>query len=180
MHSALKQNGERLYKLAYQGINVERDPRQISIHQLEILGFSGQDLEIDVICSKGTYIRTLAEDIGKQLGCGAHIKNLRRLAAGPYHLDQAVTLDTLEQLAGDGMTAIDELLQPADQILNKLPDIVLNDDMAFYLRQGQAVLVPNAPTEGKVRIYSQDMQFMGIGIILDDGRVAPKRLFAGP
>lgn len=176
MHSALKHQGQRLYKLAHQGIEVEREARQVMIHQLQLLDQAAEELEIDVICSKGTYIRTLAEDIGRELGCGAHIKSLRRTAAGPFTLDQAYTVERLEQLAGEGLPVLDALLQPMDQILDEFPDICLNENQAFYIRQGQAVIVPHAPTAGLVRIYYQGHQFMGIGEILEDGRVSPKRL----
>ena len=176
MHSALKHQGQRLYKLAHQGIEVEREPRQVMIYQLQVLDQAAEELEIDVICSKGTYIRTLAEDIGRELGCGAHIKSLRRTAAGPFTLDQAYAVERLEQLAGEGLPVLDALLQPMDQILDEFPDICLNENQAFYIRHGQAVVVPHAPTAGLVRIYYQGHQFMGIGEILEDGRVSPKRL----
>lgn len=176
MHSALKHKGQRLYKLAHQGIEVEREPRKVMIHHLQLLNKSDKELEIDVICSKGTYIRTLAEDIGRELECGAHITFLRRTAVGPFTLEAAYSIEDLEQIAGKGLHALDALLLPMDKILGELPDISLNESLAFYVRQGQAVIVPHAPTGGLVRIYNQDRLFMGIGEILDDGRVSPKRL----
>lgn len=176
MHSALKHRGQRLYKLAHQGIEVEREPRRVTIYRLQVLRLSKEELEIDVVCSKGTYIRTLAEDIGAELGCGAHIRTLRRTAVGPFTLEQGHTLEKLEQFAGEDKSALDQLLRPMDQILDDLPDISLNENQAFYVRRGQAVIVPHAPTEGLVRIYYQGHQFMGVGEILDDGRVSPKRL----
>lgn len=176
MHSALKHKGQRLYKLAHQGIEIEREPRKVVIHRLQLLNHTDGELELDVVCSKGTYIRTLAEDIGRELGCGAHIKSLQRTAVGPFTLDAGHNIEELERLAGEELQALDVLLLPVDQILDELPDISLNESLAFYVRQGQAVIVPHAPTGGLVRIYNQDRQFMGVGEILEDGRVSPKRL----
>ena len=176
MHSALKHKGQRLYQLAYQGIEVERKPRTVTIYKLELLDFSGDEIEIRVLCSKGTYIRTLAEDIGKALGCGAHVKTLRRLGSGPYQAEQMVTMAKLETLAEEGLDKVDQQLLPMDSILAGLPEIDLIESLAFYMDQGQAVIVPHAPTEGLVRLYDQQHRFKGVGEVLDDGRVAPRRL----
>ncbi|UCC55520.1 MAG: tRNA pseudouridine(55) synthase TruB [Gammaproteobacteria bacterium] len=178
MYSAVKHQGQRLYKLARQGVEVEREARRITIHELNLLGFEPPLAEIDVRCSKGTYVRTLVEDIGEQLGCGAHVADLRRLGVGPY--DDAsgmVSLETLEmRLAQGGEAALDELLLPMESGLSQWPGVRLTRDAAFYLRQGQPVLVPHAPTAGWVRLYEGETRFLGVGEILDDGRVAPRRL----
>jgi len=176
MYSALKHEGQRLYKLARQGLEVEREARPVSIYQLSVSG-RGQDwIDIDVHCSKGTYVRTLAEDIGEKLGCGAHVTALRRTAVGPYGEQQLVTLEQLQALKQNDMPAMDDLLLPIETALTQWPDVELSTDAAFYLQQGQPVLVPHAPTSGWVRLYESNHQFLGMGEILDDGRVAPRRL----
>jgi tRNA pseudouridine55 synthase len=176
MYSAVKHKGERLYKLARQGVEVEREARKVDIHSLELLDFSIPVFEIDVHCSKGTYVRTLVEDIGEQLGCGAHVTALRRLAVGPFDDSQLIDMEALEAKAAEGMAALDKLLLPMESGLSQWPGVRLSGDAAFYLRQGQPVLVPQAPTEGWVRLYEGESRFLGMGEILDDGRVAPRRL----
>lgn len=175
MHSAIKQNGQPLYKLAHQGIEVERQPRTIHIYELSQSRLDGDELDIAMRCSKGTYVRTLAEDIGRELGCGAHLSALRRTKVGPFTLDRAVTMETLETLAEEGFAALDQHILPIEQALADWPEIQLTENSAFYLNRGQAVQVAQAPTSGLVRL-SANQQFIGIGEILDDGRVAPRRL----
>ena len=177
MHSAIKVDGQPLYKLAHQGIEIERKPRCVVIYALELLAIQGDTLEIDVHCSKGTYIRTLAEDIGEALGCGAHLSGLIRTGAGPFRIDDAVDMATLEHLAEEGPEALDELLLPVEEALENWPDVTLSDNAAYYLGMGQAVMVPNAPTDGMVRLFDKQERFLGVGFIADDGKVAPKRLF---
>jgi len=179
MYSALKHQGERLYNLARKGIEVERTPRKVVIHQLRLLSLASPDLDLDVHCSKGTYVRTLAEDIGEVLGCGAHVTALRRTGVGPYQDTAAVTLAELEQRAEQGVAVVDGLLLPVDSALAHWPEVKLIADAAFYVRKGQPVLVPKAPTEGWVRLYADGGRFIGVGEILDDGRVAPRRLLQG-
>jgi len=176
MYSAVKHKGERLYKLARQGVEVEREARKVDIHLLELRDFRLPDFEIDVHCSKGTYVRTLVEDIGELLGCGAHVTALRRLAVGPFDDSQMIDMETLEATAAESMAALDKLLLPMESGLAQWPGVRLSGDAAFYLRQGQPVLVPQAPTEGWVRLYEGESRFLGMGEILDDGRVAPRRL----
>ena len=176
MYSAVKRDGQPLYKLARQGIEVERAPREVTIHDLRLLRLDGAELECELRCSKGTYVRTLAADLGEVLGCGAHIVALRRTAVEPYDAARMVTLDALRERAEQGLAALDELLLPADTALPDWPVVRVRGDAAFYLRQGQPVLVPRAPTQGWVRLYEGEEQFLGIGEILDDGRVAPRRL----
>jgi tRNA pseudouridine55 synthase len=175
MYSALKHKGERLYKLAREGVEVEREPRRITIHSLELTAFDSPEFELEVHCSKGTYVRTLAEDIGEALGCGAHVTALRRTGVGPYGIDQLVSLELLEQKGEEGSVAMDALLLPVESALADWPEVRLTPDSSFYVRQGQPVLVPNAPVEGWVRLFGPD-GFMGVGEILDDGRVAPRRM----
>ncbi|MCP4128487.1 MAG: tRNA pseudouridine(55) synthase TruB [Gammaproteobacteria bacterium] len=176
MYSALKHKGERLYKLARNGIEVEREPRRVTIHEISMRSYTAPEFELKVHCSKGTYIRTLAEDIGNKLGCGAHVAALRRTGVGPYGSDAMVSMEQVKQLAAEGFSDLDELLLPIDSALGSWPEVKLSPDGTFYLRQGQPVLVPNAPTEGMVRLYDADGGFMGAGEILDDGKVAPRRM----
>lgn len=176
MYSAVKHEGQRLYKLARQGIEVERKPRSIVIHELSAVSWQSPLLEIEVHCSKGTYVRTLADDIGEALGCGAHVTGLRRTGVGPYDAAEVVSLERLEAVADEGLGALDGLLLPVETALAHWPGVNLNGDAAFYLRQGQPVLVPKAPTSGWVRLYEGETRFLGMGEILDDGRVAPRRL----
>jgi tRNA pseudouridine55 synthase len=176
MYSALKHQGQRLYKLARQGVEVEREPRPVDIYELTLTGQGDDWIDIDVHCSKGTYIRTLAEDIGEKLGCGAHVSALRRSMVGPYGAGQLVTLEQLQYLKENDMPAMDDLLLPIESALSQWPDVDLSTDAAFYLQQGQPVLVPHAPTSGWVRLYEGNRSFLGMGEILDDGRVAPRRL----
>ena len=177
MHSALKLNGKPLYELARQGIEVERQPRHVTIYDLKKGKFDNDELELFVHCSKGTYIRTLVEDLGEILECGAHLKSLRRTATGPFDISQAISLDKLIALAEEGFDALDAHLMPMHLALADWPEINLSDNSAYYVRQGQPVLVPKAPSNGWVRLMGEKPDdFIGVGRILDDGRVAPKRL----
>lgn len=178
MYSAVKYQGERLYKLAREGKEVERSPRTVQIFSLDLLGFTSPTLELDVHCSKGTYVRTLAEEIGEALGCGAHVSALRRTGVGPYVEGDTrfVTVADVEAAAEQGAEATDAMLLPLDSALGHFPAVTLSADAAFYLGQGQPVLVPQSPTEGMVRLYTGSAQFLGVGLILEDGRVQPKRL----
>ena len=177
MYSALKQQGQRLYELAYQGIEVERHPRPVTIHELTLLDLQADEFEIAVWCSKGTYIRTLAEDIGAAVGCGAHVMQLRRTAAGHFLEQEMVSMTTVRAAAERGIEALDQLLLGTDSMLRNAPALVLQESVAYYFRQGQPVLVPKAPTQGRVRIYAESGFFLGAGEVLDDGRIAPRRLF---
>lgn len=178
MFSAVKLNGRPLYKLAHKGIEVERPSRTVVIHALTLLWLAGDTFEIQVRCSKGTYIRTLTEDIGEALGCGAHVAELRRTAAGPFDAAQMLTFDALDARAAQGLSWLDSLLLPVDSVLTDWPDVCLADDAAHFLRQGQPVFAPQAPAEGWVKLYTHQRQFLGIGCMLGDGRVAPKRLMS--
>jgi tRNA pseudouridine55 synthase len=180
MFSAIKQDGQPLYKLARQGIEVERKARKVVIKQLELRAFRGGDKpEVDIYleCSKGTYVRSIAEDLGRALGCGAHVSALRRTRAGPFSIEDSVSMTTLEALkSNEQMAEMDALLLPADTALGGLPLVRLTESGGYYIRQGQPVQVPNAPSDGMVRVALETGEFLGIGEILDDGRVAPRRL----
>ncbi|MBS34758.1 MAG: tRNA pseudouridine(55) synthase TruB [Thiotrichales bacterium] len=176
MHSAVKHQGKRLYKLAHQGLVVKREPREVTIHALELTGRSADELHVDIKCSKGTYIRTLAEDVGRSLGCGASVSMLHRIASGPFDASSMISLDVMKARAEDGLETLDQMLLPTDSALDDYPKVELTEDAAFYMGQGQPVLVPHAPTEGWVRIYRRANRFIGVGEVLDDGRIAPRRL----
>lgn len=176
MHSAVKVNGQPLYKLAHQGLEIERKSRQVHIYELNLLRLEQDELEIELRCSKGTYVRTLAEEIGASLGCGAHLSTLRRTVTGPFDVADATSLHTLEELAEEGLEALDAKLVPMEQALTHWPVVSLSDNTAYFLRRGQAVQVPKAPTSGWVRLVIEDNEFIGMGQILEDGRVAPRRL----
>ncbi len=179
MYSALKVNGQPLYKLARQGLEVERKARQVQIKDLRVAARSGAIIELDIRCTKGTYVRTLAEDIGAVIGCGAHVIELRRLGAGPFESDDTYTLDELSDLSCD-KPALDALLLPISSAVEGWPSVALTEITASYLRQGQPVQISNAPTTGWVSIFSEisgDVdEFVGVGEILGDGRIAPRRL----
>ena len=176
MYSALKHKGERLYKLAREGVEVAREPRTIHVHELLLGVCEPPEFELEVSCSKGTYVRTLAEDIGAVLGCGAHVVALRRTGVGPFSGDEMVSMAQVEAAFDEGRDALQALLLPIERALDDWPMVRLNSDSTFYVKQGQPVLVPNAPTEGRVRLYDHNQQFLGVGEILDDGRVGPKRM----
>lgn len=176
MHSALKHQGRPLYHYARQGVAIERAPRRVTIHALDLLAFDGKTrVELDIRCSKGTYVRVLAEDIGEALGCGAHLAWLRRTEVGRFSVDEAVTLETLEALSE---AERDRLLLPADALAAGFPRIDLDADGAFYLRQGQPLWLPRLDATRPYRIYDEKQQFIGIGEVDRDGRLAPRRLVA--
>ncbi|MCO7521492.1 MULTISPECIES: tRNA pseudouridine(55) synthase TruB [unclassified Pseudomonas] len=177
MYSALKRDGQPLYKLARAGEVVEREARSVTIGRLELLECEGTRARLSVGCSKGTYIRTLVEDIGEALGCGAYVAELRRTQAGPFALAQTVTLEELEQAhAEGGNEALDRFLMPSDSGLQDWPLVVLSEHSAFYWLHGQAVRAPDAPQFGMVRVQDHNGRFIGIGEVSEDGRIAPRRL----
>lgn len=173
MYSALKFEGKALYEYARAGVEIERQPRLVTIRSIKIHSFSGDVAVITVMCSKGTYIRTLAEDIGKQLGCGAHLIGLRRIATANYDISQAITIEQFEAMSDEQRLAV---LAPADSAVLHLPAITLDDDSVFYLLQGQAVWRSGAIPAGLLRLYSEQQVFLGLGELQSDGKIAPKRL----
>lgn len=177
MYSALKYKGQPLYKLAHQGIEVERKSRCITIYQLNLLDFKGEMAELYVHCSKGTYVRTLVDDLGEALGCGAHVIALRRLTVVHYLEDQMVSLAYLErEYENQNKDSLDSHLLPIESMVAHFPVLKLSKATVFYLQQGQPVMVPHAPTQGFVRLRTQANQFIGIGEVLTDARIAPRRL----
>lgn len=174
MYSALKHEGKALYEYARAGEEIERKRRQVSIYQLELLAWNGVDVaSVRVTCSKGTYVRTLAEDIAKALGSCAHLTGLRRTAIGEFKVEDAVTLEALEQLE---LKQRDALLASADRLVYDRPAVQLDADSVFYLQRGQAVWVPNLQATGILRLYGPGQEFLGVGELDDQGRVQPRRL----
>ncbi len=178
VYSAIKQGGQPLYRLARAGIAVSPPSRQVDIHAIRLLGWQDERLEIEVRCSKGTYVRSLAHDIGQVLGCGAHVLELRRLALGEFRVENAVTLERLRALPGPDERAA--LLLPGDRAVDRLPAVRLTVNAAYYLCQGQAVFAAPGQVPGIARLYANDDRFLGLGEILDDGRVVPRRLVSSP
>lgn len=177
MHSAIKRDGQPLYRLAHKGIEVERDARPARIERLELLGLDGRDLDLRVTCSKGTYVRSLAMEIGAALGPGGHVTVLRRVHAGPFDEQGLVSLDHVrEVVAESGHERADALLLPIDAGLMDWPRVDMAGELADFIRQGQPVQVPGAPVRGALRLYDRTRGFLGIGFVRDDGLVAPKRL----
>lgn len=179
MYSALKRDGKPLYAYARAGQTLERTARSVTIYDLSLLDFSGEHFRINVRCSKGTYIRVLAEDIGAALGCGATLAALRRTSVGAFGLQHAVALAELEGLPEGQRTG---KLMAVDCLVSGLPAIVLPDDALARILLGQAAQVapPAGETAGLARLYDQDRRFVGLGELQADGRLQPKRLLALP
>jgi len=176
MYSAIKHEGEALYKLARAGVEVERAARPVTVHEIKVLGFQDSLLTLEVACTKGTYIRSLAHDLGEALGCGAHVVQLRRLSVGDVDIEKAVSLERLQALQSPAECA--QLLQPVDSMLSAIPAVNLTPLAAHYLKQGQAVTARHQSGPGWVRLYDGEQRFLGMGEVQDDGRVAPRRLLA--
>lgn len=177
MYSALKVDGRPLYELARQGLEIERKARPVSIYRLELLARRDDEWDIEVSCSKGTYIRSLVEDIGEAIGCGAHVTALHRLSAGPFCADQMHTLESLQaRAAEESVEALDDWLLPASAAVEGLPRVELSERSAYYLLLGQAVRAQGLPDSGAVSLFEEGGRFLGVGELTDDGRVAPKRL----
>jgi tRNA pseudouridine55 synthase len=173
MFSALKHEGKAMYEYARAGIEIERKARLITIHHIVVEDFKQDEVVITVTCTKGTYIRTLAEDIGKQLGCGAHLIGLRRTATADYKIAQTITLEQLEVMTPQQREAA---LMPEDSAVRHLPSTVLDDDSVFYLQQGQGVWKSGAVPKGLLRLYTERQEFLGLGELASDGKIVPKRL----
>lgn len=177
MYSALKKDGQPLYKLARQGMEVERTSRQVIIKKLSVIEHTEQTLSLDVTCSKGTYIRTLVEDIGEALGCGAYVSMLRREWVMPFATHPTYSIGYLRTLAEQGTAVLDTILLPMDNALPHLPSLTLSDDYLSRFRQGQRLRVEQADSE-LIKLYSQaTAEFIGLGTV-EHGILAVKRLLA--
>ena len=173
MYSALKHKGKPLYTYAREGVDIARQARLVPIKNIKINELLGDVAQITVTCGKGTYIRTLAEDIGAKLGCGAHLIGLRRTETAGYLLSQAITIEQLEALSIETREA---LLLPVDSAIESLPIFTLNADAAYFLLQGQAVWRAGKIPNSDLRLYDENNTFLGLGFLQDDGKIAPKRL----
>ncbi|QYJ81496.1 tRNA pseudouridine(55) synthase TruB [Shewanella aegiceratis] len=184
MYSALKYQGQPLYKYAREGKEVPREARPIKVFELNFIKLEGDELTLDIHCSKGTYIRTITDDLGEMLGCGAHVIMLRRTGVAGYPYDKMVTLEQLEALLTKAQEEerppkelLDPLLLPMDTAVSGLKEINVSDELAHYLMNGNPVQVANLPVDELVRItLGEAKQFVGIGQMNDDGLLAPKRL----
>lgn len=187
MYSALKYQGQPLYKYAREGIEVPRESRDITVLNLTLLRFDNDEVDLDIHVSKGTYIRTIVDDLGELLGCGAHVAHLRRSAVGNYPKDKMVTLEALEALVKQAedeevspSTLLDPLLLPMTTACDGIPPVFIDDASANYLRHGNPVQASNTPTDGLVQVFIGDNvtdgEFIGIGQIDEAGLVAPKRI----
>jgi tRNA pseudouridine55 synthase len=179
MYSALKRDGKALYEYAREGITLEREARPVTIHKLEMLAYDAPMLTIRVTCSKGTYVRVLGEDIGAELGCGAHLNALRRIQVGNLTADGMVTLEQLQ--AHDNPLS---LLAPVDALLSSFPRVDLTQELAARFLNGQRLALNREPvtlpeTSGRVRVYNAD-RLLGTAILQDYGVLAPERLIARP
>lgn len=180
MFSAVKNNGQPLYKLARQGLEVPREPRSITIYSNQLASFQPPEFTLDVHCSKGTYVRTLVADIGEELRCGAHVVALRRIKVGPFNESRLVTLDEVEDACKSRCS--DDLLQPTWSAVGEWPAVYVAGSNVYNVKHGQPVRILDAPEEGWVRLCELDggseEKFLGIGEVLVDGRVAPRRMLA--
>ncbi|TXH61519.1 MAG: tRNA pseudouridine(55) synthase TruB [Tolumonas sp.] len=184
MFSALKHQGRPLYEYAREGIEIEREARPITIYSLTLESFTEDRVSLEVHCSKGTYIRSLVDDLGELLGCGAHVTQLRRTQVATYPNEKMLNIEKLNEILTEcrelgipPRDRLDQFLLPMDTAVSCLPEVNMSPVLAAYVNQGQAVMVPHAPTEGFVRMtVGPDAEFIGVGEIDDDGKVAPRRL----
>ncbi len=184
MFSALKYQGKPLYEYARKGIEVPRESRKITVYEIILHRFEGDEVEMEVHCSKGTYIRTIVDDLGEMLGCGAHVTMLRRTGVAKYPYENMVTLEQLNELLEEAhrqeiapRELLDPLLMPMDTAVEDLPEVNLIPELADMVQHGQPVQVSGAPTEGSLRLtMGKERLFIGVGEMNDDGKIAPKRL----
>lgn len=165
MYSAIKQNGKKLYELARQGIEVERKPRKVTINSIDILEISGERVKIDVSCSKGTYIRTLCEDIGKKLGAGAYMNTLRRTRTGQFTIEESHTLSEIKELKENG--GIESIIIPADRMFAEYPSVMLNPKQVKSVTNGVAMTYREGQEGQTYRVYDNENKFLCISRITD-------------
>lgn len=180
MYSALKKDGKRLYELARKGETVEREPRRIRIDEIRLLESAGSRLVFRVCCSKGTYVRTLVEDIAKRAGTLAHTARLHRESVGDFRSGDMVDLATVETLAAAGLEPLRERLLPPDAALEGMPSVTVDAETGKRFAGGQAIEVADSAENGLARVYSTGRRFLGVGEIAGNGRLAPRRVFHTP
>ena len=178
MFSALKHNGKPLYEYARQGITVEREARPITIFELNFIEYNAPYLTLEVHCSKGTYIRTLVDDLGEALGCGAHVTMLRRTAVADYPTEKMLDWNALQALAeSQDLSLLDALLLPMDTAVAKLPALTLNESQTQGIGFGQRVKFDNPNRlQGQVRLFSHENRFLGVAVIDENNVIRPQRL----
>ena len=178
MFSALKHNGKPLYEYARQGITVEREARPITIFELNFIEYNAPYLTLEVHCSKGTYIRTLVDDLGEALGCGAHVTMLRRTAVADYPTEKMLDWNALQALAeAQDLALLDALLLPMDTAVAKLPALTLNESQTQGIGFGQRVKFDNPNRlQGQVRLFSHENRFLGVAVIDENNVIRPQRL----
>ena len=178
MFSALKHNGKPLYEYARQGITVEREARPITIFELNFIEYNAPYLTLEVHCSKGTYIRTLVDDLGEVLGCGAHVTMLRRMAVADYPTEKMLDWNALQALAeSQDLSLLDALLLPIDTAVAKLPTLTLNESQTQGIGFGQRVKFDNPNSlQGQVRLFSHENRFLGVAVIDENNVIRPQRL----
>jgi len=177
MYSALKRNGTPLYKLARKGIEIKRDSRLVTIHEINFLDFEDAVVNLEVFCSKGTYIRTLVEDIGKSLGCGGYVVELRRIGFGHLKLSASKTYEQLSKLKEQSPDSLDSVLIGADKMLPNLKSVYLDSDQTRDIKLGKKIEYPGFSTSHKLKLYDNNKQFLGIGESNPISEIQPKRLF---
>ncbi|MBT5978901.1 MAG: pseudouridine synthase, partial [Gammaproteobacteria bacterium] len=177
MYSALKRNGTPLYKLARKGIEVAREARPVTIHEIKFKGLEEEILSLEVSCSKGTYIRTLIEDIGESLGCGGHVIELRRVGFTHFDISQARTFEELVELKNKGLSALDSTLICADEMLPNLKGLYLDAEQTLDIKHGRKVHFSGLDVGQKIKLYDEKKQFIGIGENNVLSEVWPKRVF---
>lgn len=174
MFSALKKNGTPLYKLARKGIEVERNPREVKIYEIQFISLEANILTLEVSCSKGTYIRTLIEDIGKDLNCGAHVIELRRIGFAHLNIDQSKSFDEINKMSSG---ELEKLLIGPDEMLPNLKSVYLDYDQSVDVKFGRKIKCDEFNTPQKVKLYDSNRKFIGIGECNHLSEVLPKRLF---
>jgi len=177
MYSALKRNGTPLYKLARKGIEIERSPRPVTVHKINFLGLEEAIVSLDVSCSKGTYIRTLVEDIGKSLGCGGHVIELRRTGFAHLDLIGSKTYEQLSKLKEQNLESLDSVILSADEMLPNLKSVYLNSEQTRYIKLGKKIEYLGFSNSQKLKLYDHNKQFLGIGESNLISEILPKRLF---
>lgn len=175
MFSALKHNGQPLYKYAREGITIEREARPITIYSLQLINFNNDQVELDIECSKGTYIRTIIDDLGQMLDCGAHVIFLRRNYVADYPLDAMVTLEQLQNEREQNLS-LDPHLLPVESPVSHLDQVVIDQDSQFYFNNGNPITYPGLDEGELLRVYDQDDLFLGVAEVNEDFMLAPKRL----
>jgi len=177
MYSALKRNGTPLYKLARKGIEIERSSRPVTIHEINFLDLEDAIVSLEVFCSKGTYIRTLVEDIGKSLGCGGHVVELRRTGFAHFDLSESKTYEQLSKLKEQNLESLDSVILSADEMIPNLESVYLDSEQTSDIRLGKKIEYLGFSSSQKLKLYDHNEQFIGIGESNLMSEILPKRLF---